>query len=314
MEFRTLGHSGLNVSALSLGSWNTFEYMPRADALAVMRAAVDAGINFLDDARYNDTSGEAPLKTGYSEVVFGELLRAGGFARDELVIANRLWFEFYPAESIEAEIEGSLSRIGLDYFDLMFCYTLPDILEPAELVAQLAMLVASGRIRNWGSANWPVELLAECCDIAHRTGAPLPTAAMVPYSLLNRSYVEDEAMLALCQQQGIGIVASFALHGGVLTGKYNRSADPATIRRNAEQIEALRTDGTLEKTAKLVALAKEVGHSPTELALAYVLSHPSVTSLLFGATSVEQLEENRQALELAGSLDGELRARLAALF
>ena len=314
MEYRTLGHSGLRVSALSLGSWNTFEYMPEPEALKVMTAAVAAGINFLDDARYNDTSGKAPLKTGYSEVVFGNLLRAGRFKRDDLVIANRLWFEFFPAESLEVEIDGSLSRIGIDHLDLVFCYSLPESLRPADLVAQLAQLVASGKIRYWGSANWPVELLTECCDIAMSNGAPLPTAAMVPYSLLNRTYVENDAMQALCRKHRIALVASFALQGGLLTGKYNESQDPVTIRRDAAAIDALRADGTLDKTGRFVALAREAGYSPTQLALAYCLKHPQVASLLFGATSVAQLNENLGALQLLSAVDDDLMARLEAIF
>lgn len=313
MEYRTLGHSGLSVSALSLGSWNTFEYMPAPDALRVMTAAVAAGINFLDDARYNDTSGKAPLKTGYSEVVFGNLLRAGGFQRDDLVIANRLWFEFFPTESLEAEVDGSLSRIGIDHFDLVFCYTVPESLRPADLVAQLGELVATGKIRHWGPANWPVELLTECCGIALSTGAPLPTAAMVPYSLLNRTYVENEAMQALCREHRIALVASFALQGGLLTGKYNGPQNPMTIRRDAAAIEALRADGTLAKTARFVALARETGHSPTQLALAYCLKHPQIASVLFGATSVAQLEENLGALQAVSALDDDLMARLEAI-
>lgn len=314
MEYRTLGHSGLSVSALSLGSWNTFEYMPEPEALRVMTAAVAAGINFLDDARYDDTSGKAPLKTGYSEVVFGNLLRAGGFKRDDLVIANRLWFEFFPAESLEAEVDGSLSRIGIDCFDLVFCYTLPDSLRPGDLVAQLAELVATGKIRHWGPANWPVELLTECCDIALGTGAPLPTAAMVPYSLLNRTYVENDGMQAICREQRIALVASFALQGGLLTGKYNGPQNPATMRRDAAAIDALRADGTLDKTARFVALAQEAGHSPTQLALAYCLKHPLVASVLFGATSVAQLNENLGALQAVSAFDDDLMARLETIF
>jgi aryl-alcohol dehydrogenase-like predicted oxidoreductase len=288
--------------------------MPERDALNVMTAAVDAGINFLDDARYNDTSGKAPIATGYSEIVFGNLLRAGGFKRKDLVIANRLWFEFYPNESLEAEVDGSLKRIGIDYFDLMLCYLLPDSLTPTELVRQMKGLIASGKVRHWGPANWPPELLAECCAIAKRTHAPFPTAAMVPYSLLNRKAAENDAMQALCRKHDIAMIASFGLQGGVLTGKYNGPQDPVTVRRNAAQIEALRSDGTLAKTARFVELANELGHSPTQLALAYCLKHPQVASLLFGATSVAQLEENVGALSILPALDDDLLARLRAIF
>jgi aryl-alcohol dehydrogenase-like predicted oxidoreductase len=93
LQRRPLGASGIDVSALSLGSWRTYERIPREQGLAVMKAAQEYGIDFLDDARYNDETGTAPLPTGYSEVVFGELFRAAGWRRDEVVVANKLWWE-----------------------------------------------------------------------------------------------------------------------------------------------------------------------------------------------------------------------------
>src|SRR5690242_9556813 len=115
MEFRALGNSGIPVSAFSLGSWLTYEFMEEQDALAVISAGLEAGINFLDDARYDDRTGTAPMKSGYSEVLFGRLLRQGGWNRADLIIANKLWLEFYPQQSLQEELEGSLARLQLDY-------------------------------------------------------------------------------------------------------------------------------------------------------------------------------------------------------
>ena len=125
MESRVLGRSDLVVSRLSLGSWRTFERIPRDQGVAVLRAAREAGITFLDDARYNDESGTAPLATGYSEVVFGELFRAVGWPRDEVVVANKLWWEFWPEEPAAAELDGSLRRMGFDVIDLAYSAPLP---------------------------------------------------------------------------------------------------------------------------------------------------------------------------------------------
>src|SRR5215831_3166241 len=118
LQRRRLGTSSLEVSRLSLGSWRTFERIPRDDGVAVMRQARDVGINFLDDARYNDETGHAPLKTGYSEVVFGELFRAAGWKRDEVIVANKLWWEFWPRQTAAEELDGSLGRMNLDHLDL----------------------------------------------------------------------------------------------------------------------------------------------------------------------------------------------------
>jgi aryl-alcohol dehydrogenase-like predicted oxidoreductase len=112
MEFRTLGNSGLKVSAFSLGSWLTYEFMDEAEALAVLEQGIANGINFLDDARYNDRTGTAPLKSGYSEVLFGRLLRRGGWRREDLIIANTLWLEFYPEQNLQAELYQVLKSSG----------------------------------------------------------------------------------------------------------------------------------------------------------------------------------------------------------
>src|SRR5262249_5217252 len=108
MQFRTLGNSNIEVSALALCSWLTYEFMDEQEALAVLRAGIESGINFLDNARYNDRTGRAPIPTGYSEVLFGRLVRAGGWNRHELFIADKLWYEFYPMQSAQEELESSL--------------------------------------------------------------------------------------------------------------------------------------------------------------------------------------------------------------
>src|ERR671929_87200 len=116
------GRSYLSVSRIALGSWRTFERMPREQGVAVMRAAREAGIDFLDDARYDDETGTAPIPTGYSEVVFGELFRAAGWRRDEVVVANKLWWEFWPEQSAAEELDASLVRMGFDYLDLAYAW------------------------------------------------------------------------------------------------------------------------------------------------------------------------------------------------
>ena len=135
------------VSALGLGSWRTFERMAREDGVAVLRAARDAGITFLDDARYDDETGSAPMPSGYSEVVFGELFRGAGWPRAAAVMANKLWWEFWPAESAAQEIRGSLGRMGLDYVDLIYAALPPEGLPLAEAVEMTAALVTSGAAR-----------------------------------------------------------------------------------------------------------------------------------------------------------------------
>src|SRR5215471_6788875 len=134
MDRRPLGSSQLHASRLSLGSWRTFERIGRERGLAVMRAARDQGINFLDDARYNDETGTAPIPTGYSEVLFGELFRAAGWDRAETIVSNKLWWEFWPEQSAAAELDGSLARMGFDYIDLIYANPPPDDLGVDDMV------------------------------------------------------------------------------------------------------------------------------------------------------------------------------------
>lgn len=310
MEFRQLGHSDVKVSALSLGSWLTYEFMAEEDALAVIGRAIEAGINFLDDARYDDRSGHAPMKSGYSEVVFGRLLRKGGWNRSDLIIANKLWYEFYPQESPEAELDGSLSRLGLDYLDLVYCERPPASLPVAEVVSQMDALIRTGKLRYWGILNWSAEQIEEAWKVATMESMKPPSAAQLAYSLLNRYPVEAERTRKVLDATGVPIVASYSLYGGLLTGKYNRD-EVATVGRFGEQeVESMRQKGLLEKVGKISSLAQELGCAPAQLALAYCLKNEQVVSVLFGATKVSQIEENIQALKLLPLISQEVKTRI----
>ncbi len=287
--------------------------MPEDAGLEIMKAAVDSGISFLDDARYDDVTGEAPLQTGYSEVVFGNLLRKGGFNRDDLFISNRLWFEFYPGQSVEEEVDASLQRIGIDHFDLVFCFDIPKDLSAETVVDELTALCQTGKVKYWAPGNWSGEFLAECCAVAKRKNLPLPPTAMVPYSLCMKSFVEPLALKTLYQEYDMGLVASFALFGGILSGKYN-NPESASRRFDKEKLDILRSTGTFEKVEQLIAMANELGCTAPQLAYAYALANPQVSSVLFGATSTEQIRANIKALDIVRQLDAELLGKLKNLF
>jgi len=291
MEKRPLGSSELEVSRLSLGSWRTFERLPRDRGLAVMRAAREAGINFLDDARYNDETGTAPIPTGYSEVVFGELFRAAGWDRASVVVSNKLWWEFWPAEDAAAELDGSLGRMGFDYVDLIYANPPPPGLPVVDMVAAVAELVDTGKARAWGIVNWEAELFAEAVAAASSLGVPMPCAAQLPYSVVRRDWVEGEVMSAALSDSGAGVVASFAIAGGLLTGKY--SSPGASGRAAGSSLDP----AAVEQGQRLASLASEFGTSPAALAIAFALANPVVTTVLFGATSPAQIAENVLALD-----------------
>jgi aryl-alcohol dehydrogenase-like predicted oxidoreductase len=304
-----LGASGIAVSRMALGSWRTFERISQDRSLAVMQAAREAGITFLDDARYNDETGSAPMPTGYSEVVFGKLFRGVGWRRDEVVVANKLWWEFWPAQTPSQELAGSLGRMGLDHVDLIYSDAPPPGVPLAEVVGMISGLVTAGQARCWGAFNWSPAQLEQACQAAAKAGAPGPCACQPPYSLIRRDVVEDPGLADVATARGIAIVACYALAGGVLTGKY--AADPRAGRA-AGQLDRPPYAAAAKAANQLTALAAELGRDPAQLALAFVLLNPLVTTLLFGATSPRQVSANVGALRTAAELTADEAGRLRA--
>jgi L-glyceraldehyde 3-phosphate reductase len=307
LEHARLGRSELRVSRLALGSWRTFERISRADGVAVMTAAREAGIDFLDDARYDDETGRAPIPSGYSEVVFGELFRAAGWRRDEVVVANKLWWEFWPEQSAAAELDASLGRIGLDHLDLAYAERPPDGLSVASVVEQVGALIAVGKLRAWGLLNWSAERMAEAARCATEQGVPMPAAVQLPYSLVRRSPVEDADVTAALAVSGASVVASAVLAGGALSGKY--ANDDAPGRLAAERDDS-RHASALAAAHELRALGARLDVPPAPLAIAFALAHPTVATVLFGATSPAQIAENVAALDVLAGLDDLALARL----
>ena len=292
---RPLGSSGMDVSALSLGSWRTFERLPPETGVAILRAARDGGINFFDDARYNDETGRAPIPTGYSEVLFGELFRGAGLRRDDTVVANKLWWEFWPGQSAAAELDASLQRMGFDHVDLIYANPPPADLEVADLVAGVGALVAAGKARAWGLVNWPADLCGQAVEAAADLAIAPPCAVQLPYSLVQRSWVEDAAMKQAISRAGAGVVASFCLAGGALTGKYRSGA---AAGRLAGALTEPRFAPAIDAAGELTGLAESLHTTAAALALAFPFTNPDVASVLFWATSAEQLRANCAAAAL----------------
>jgi len=307
LAHRELGSSGIEVSVLSLGSWLTFERITREAGLAVMNAARQAGIDFLDDARYDDPTGTAPIPTGYSEVVFGELFRAAGWKRDEVVVANKLWFEFWPGQSVAEELDASLGRMGFEHLDLLYCTPPPPAADVAELVGSVAEVIEAGKARAWGMTNWTAAQTAAGYDAAVAAGSPPPCATQLPYNVVSRSWVEAQDMVDVLDRTGTGVVASAVLAGGVLTGKYGT---PAATGRVVDQLDSPRLQPALRAATELRSLAEELATTPAALAIAFALGNPRVVSVLFGATTPHQVADNLQALELA---DPAIVARVATI-
>jgi L-glyceraldehyde 3-phosphate reductase len=299
LSARKLGYSDLEVSALSLGSWRTYERIDERSGIAILRAAREEGITFFDDARYDDESGQAPIPTGYSEVVFGNLFRGAGVRRDEVVVANKLWWEFWPQQTAADELEASLARMGFDSVDLIYASAPPDGMSVADLVEAVGALIAAGKARAWGVLNWPAGTIAEAAKAAVGLAVPPPCAAQLPYSLVRRSPVEDPAMTSALAMARAGVVASFCLEGGVLSGKYLTGQEPG---RAAGTLEGVQVAHALAAARELAGLAGQLETTPAAVALAFALAGPAVSSVLFGATSPEQVRANCAAVRLLSRL------------
>jgi aryl-alcohol dehydrogenase-like predicted oxidoreductase len=310
MPMAPLGRSDIQVSRLALGSWRTYDRIGREQGIRVMRAARDAGLNFLDDARYNDETGHAPIPTGYSEVEFGELFRGAGWRRDDTIVSNKLWWEFWPDESPAQELAGSLARMRFDYVDLIYSEVPPDGVGLEDAIDMITGLIRAGVARAWGTLNWTPGQMERAWEIADREGVPGPVATQPPYSLVRREIVEDPGMRRLAATGKVAIVASYTLAGGVLTGKYDQ--DPGAGHR-AGTVGQPRFAPAVEAGRKLAALGRELGRDPAQLAMAFALLNPSVTTVLFGATRPEQVAASLGALEVADQLTLEERDRLTAV-
>jgi aryl-alcohol dehydrogenase-like predicted oxidoreductase len=308
---RPLGASGLQVSQMSLGSWRTYEHIPREQGVEVMQAAQAAGINFLDDARYDDETGDAPIPTGYSEVVFGELFRAAQWQRDRVVVANKLWWEHWPQQDASAELDGSLERMGFAHVDLIYAMPPPEGMAMETLVEQAAGLIESGRARAWGTGMWTAAHHHEALDICERLGLPGPAAAQMSASLLDSAGPDDPEMQRAFERGPIGLVGAYALAGGTLTGKYRGDSSVTRGRAEADGWEISEAGKALAHD--VVALADEWGVAPGHVAFAHALSLPHLASVVFGARTAEQLRQNAAAAATYTALDDDQRAQLAEL-
>jgi aryl-alcohol dehydrogenase-like predicted oxidoreductase len=309
MERRQLGDSGLDVPLFALGSWRTWERIPRAQAAEVMNHARSRGIDFLEVARYNDESGSAPMASGYSEVVFGEAFRASGWPREEVTIAEKLWWEFWPQTPLQ-ELEASLERTGLDHVDYLESDPPPDDVPMEDVVGMMAELISAGRARAWGIVNWPAERVAEAGRVARANGLPAPSSAQLPYSLVRRDWVEGPEMSEALDLCGASVMASYVLVGGILSGKY---AAPGASGRMAGRLDEPGMAEAQAAVPALLELAARLDEPPAVLAMAFALTNPRVATILTGATRPEQIDQNLRAVEVLSRLSGPDLAALRAI-
>ncbi len=295
MEYRNLGRTGLQVSAVGLGCNNIGRQVDQDGANAIINKCVEMGITLFDGA---DVYGSQP---GHGEEVLGKALKPH---RRNVVLATKgsgrmgegpYWAGASRRYLMDA-LDASLKRLGTDYVDLYQVH-FPDPSTPIdETLRALQDMLASGRVRYVGCSNYSVAQLSEAALVAQREGLPMFVSAQNRYNLLERDMKRD--FVPLCETLGIGMLPFYPLASGLLTGKYRAGEPPPTGTRLTSGIHFYA--GVLENAdyatiGKLTDFAAERGHSILELAIGWLASQPAIGSVITGATKVEQIEANAKA-------------------
>ena len=316
MNYRRLGRSGLKVSELSFGSWVTYANQLGTDAAReCMAAAYDAGVNFFDNA-------EAYAK-GESERIMGEVLRRSGWRRSSYIVSTKFYWGLAdgPNEKntlnrkyLLQAIDASLARLQLDYVDLVFCHR-PDPETPIEETVQaMSDIVASGKALYWGTSEWPAVDIAAAWHIADRHHLHKPVMEQPQYNLFHRERVERE-YARLYADYGIGTTVWSPLASGLLTGKYAAgipAGSRATLKGYEWLAERLSDRAKIDRVARLAPIAAELSCTLAQLALAWCLRNPHVSTVITGASRVAQVHENLAALPVVARLTPDVMARIDA--
>ncbi|WP_044557957.1 potassium channel beta subunit family protein [Halobacteriovorax marinus] len=311
MTYRRLGNSGLFLSSFSLGSWVTFKNQVNLNgAIEMMSYAYDQGINFFDNAEvYAD---------GLSEEIMGDALKKLNWSRDSYLVSSKVfWGGDKPTQkglNRKHVIEGcnnALKRFKLDYLDLYYCHR-PDVDTPIiETLRAMDTLIQQGKILYWGTSEWSSEQITEAYTLAERYHLTPPTVEQPQYNLLHRERVEREYS-PLYEKYGMGTTTWSPLSSGILTGKYGQGI-PEGSRLSLEKFSWLKEmydtpEGKvkLKIANELHELAIKKGLTLTHLSLAWCLKNQNVSSVILGASRLEQLEDNLKALDFIHLLDDEL--------
>ncbi|MCP4425470.1 MAG: voltage-dependent potassium channel subunit beta [Chloroflexi bacterium] len=321
MEYRRLGKSGLKVSALSFGSWVTFGTQMDVDkALESMAVAYDAGVNFFDNAEV--------YAHGQSETIMGQALQKAGWRRDSYIISSKVMWGSVPDPkptqhglSRKHIVEGchqALERLQLDYLDLYFCHRPDPEVPMEEVVWTMTNLIQQGKVLYWGASEWSAQQLMEAHSVARQYNLIPPTMEQPQYHMFHRHTVEVE-YARLYEAIGLGTTIWSPLASGLLTGKYNDGI-PKGTRLSLKGYEWLRKIFESEEQQRRLAIVRELtevaadlGTTMARMAIAWCLKNPNVSSVITGASRVEQVRDNMQALDVVPLLTDDVMKKIEDL-
>jgi voltage-dependent potassium channel beta subunit len=316
MEYRKLGRTGLPVSALSLGSWVTFgNQIEDSVAEKLMEVAYENGINFFDNA-------EAYAR-GKSEKVMGKIFKKMKWDRDSYLVSSKVYFGSKKASPLQKGLhrkhvmeacDQALKRLNVDYLDLYFCHRADPEVPIEETVWMMHTLVIQGKVLYWGTSEWSAEEITRAHTIAEKHHLVAPSMEQPQYNLLTRKRFEEEYAV-LFARYGMGTTIWSPLASGMLTGKY-LNATPDETRMSLQNLKWLRerwlsNEAAMQKVSVLKSIADDLGITLTQLSLAWCLKNPNVSTVILGASKVEQLKENLTALDAVPLLTPEVMNRIA---
>lgn len=315
MEYRFLGKTGLKLSALSFGSWVTFGDQVNEDiAYACMKEAYEAGVNFFDNAEV--------YSKGKAEIMMGNIIKKAGWKRTDLVISTKIfWGGEGPNDrgiSMKHIMEGmnaSLKRLQMDYVDLVFCHR-PDMYTPIEeTVWAMNLLIQQGKAFYWGTSEWSATQIMEAYGVARREHLIPPVMEQPEYNMFARQRVEAE-YAHLYRTIGLGTTIWSPLASGLLTGKYNEGI-PEGSRLSLPGYEWLRQrfqgeafERKVAAIKRLAGVAEQLGCTLAQLAIAWCLKNPNVSTVITGASKPQQVRENMHALEVVPKLTAEVMEKI----
>lgn len=292
MKYRRLGGTGLKVSEISLGSWLTYGgYVERDNAVKAIETAYDLGVNFFDTANV--------YEKGAAEKVLGETLR--NYPRESYVLATKVFGEMgtgpndrgLSRKHITEQCHASLKRLGVEYVDIMYCHRFDPETPIEETLRVLDDLVRQGKVYYVGVSEWTAAQMTDALAVADRYLLDHIVVNQPIYNMFER-YIEKE-IIPLGERRGIGQVVFSPLAQGLLTGKYNADIPEDSRAAKLDRLKKAITEEKIEKVRQLSGVAAELNISVGNLALAWILRQPNVSSALVGASNPQQVEENVKA-------------------
>ena len=315
MEYRRMGNTGLELSVVGLGSWISFAGQVKDDAAeSIMRLAYDNGINFFDNAEV--------YANGESEQIMGRVLKKTKWERSSYVLTSKAYFGWHKdnkpnqkglsRKHLREACDEALQRLQTDYLDIFYCHR-PDEHTPAEEIAwTMHQLIQQGKVLYWGTSEWDAAGIMEAMVACERYNLVAPVVEQPEYNLFHREKVE-KAFLPLYNRYSLGLTTWSPLCSGMLTGKYNNGI-PQGSRLSLQEFQSMKgmaySEERVEKARDFKKIADEMGVPMANLAIAWVIKNPHVTTAILGASKKEQLEQNLASLKVAEQLTPELMEKI----